>query len=65
MPTRCLSALSLRLDCVLKKAKPLRLLSSHLDCLVRTWLAHHHEYALLAARCSILSRPRFSRVLQP
>jgi hypothetical protein len=31
------------LDGVLKKAKPLRLLSSHLDCLVRTWLAHHHE----------------------
>jgi len=21
------------------------------------WLAHHHEYALLAARCSILSLP--------
>lgn len=40
--------------CVLKKDEPLRLLSSHLDCLVRTWLAHHHEYALLAARCSIL-----------
>jgi len=31
------------LDGVLKEAKPLRLLSSHLDCLVRTWLAHHHE----------------------
>uniref|UniRef100_A0A0E0H8R1 Uncharacterized protein n=1 Tax=Oryza nivara TaxID=4536 RepID=A0A0E0H8R1_ORYNI len=37
--------------------KPWRLLSSHLDCLVRMWLAHHHEYALLAARCSILPCP--------
>ena len=36
---------------------PWRWLSSHFDCLVRMWLAHHHEYALLAARCSILSLP--------
>lgn len=34
---------------------PARLCSSHLDCLVRMWLAHHHEHALLAALCSILS----------
>lgn len=35
--------------------KPWRLLSSHLDCLVRMWLAHHHEYALFAALCNIIS----------
>jgi hypothetical protein len=56
------------LDGVLKKAKPLRLLSSHFDCLVRTWLAHHHEEALLAARCNILFLPPaqeyFSQVIR-
>lgn len=26
-----------------ENARPWRLLSSHLDCLVLIWLAHHHE----------------------
>ena len=52
-----------RQESVIQKMKtphrwlPWRWLSSHFDCLVRMWLAHHHEYALLAARCSILSLP--------
>ena len=36
-----------------RKLVPWRLCSSHLDCLVRMWLAHHQEYALLAALCNI------------
>lgn len=36
-----------------KKKAPWRFCSSHFDCLVRIWLAHHHEYALLAALCNI------------
>lgn len=33
---------------------PIMLCSSHFDCLVRMWLAHHQEQALLAALCNIL-----------
>ena len=36
-----------------EKSWPWRLWSSHFDCLVLIWLAHHHEYALLAALCNI------------
>lgn len=34
---------------------PWRFCSSHFDCFVLMWLAHHHEYALLAALCNIFS----------
>lgn len=37
---------------------PRRFSSSHLDCFVLMWLAHHHEYALLAALCNIFSISR-------
>ena len=40
-----------------RKNVPCRLCSSHLHCLVRMWLAHHHEQALLAALCNIVARP--------
>lgn len=41
-----------------QKYPPWRFSSSHFECFVLMWLAHHHEYALLAALCSIV--PAFS-----
>lgn len=37
----------------MRKNVPWRFCSSHFDCFVLMWLAHHHEYALVAALCSI------------
>lgn len=34
---------------------PWRHWSNHFDCFVLMWLAHHHEYALLAALCNIFN----------
>ena len=42
-----------RKDRKIWKYIPWRFCSSHFDCFVLTWLAHHHEYALLAALCNI------------